>query len=88
MIELMLRVLLAIATGGGCDMGKPVDYYQWVDAHPDYTVPMTLETDVNGDWWLMSDEGEYLLFKFATDIEDTLDSGTSTVHGECASVIQ
>jgi glycosidase len=64
-------------------MGTSTDYYKWIDLHPDYTVPMTLETDLEGDYWLMEADGQYYLFKFATDIDDTLDSGTSAVHGEC-----
>lgn len=86
MIELLLRVLLAIATHGGCDMGKASDYYSWVDAHPDYKVPMTLSTQDAGDWWLMEADGEYLLFKFAEPLEETIPTGAS--HGECARIVE
>jgi hypothetical protein len=86
MIELMLRVIIAIMAGTGCDMGKPVDYYQWMDRHPDYKVPMTLSTQDAGDWWLMSDDGEYILFKFAEPLEISIPTGQS--HGECARIIE
>lgn len=81
MIELLIGLLLAISTHTACDMGKPANYYKWVDAHPDYTVPMTLHTDANEDYWLMSDGQEYYLFKFIQPIEDTIDTGAS--HGAC-----
>lgn len=81
MIELVIGILLAISTHTACDLGKPVDYYAWVDAHPDYSVPMTLSTPADGDYWLMSDGESYYLFKFAQPIEDTIATGAS--HGEC-----
>lgn len=81
MIELLIGVLLAISTHTACDLGTPTDYYQWIDAHPDYSVPMTLHTDSNEDYWLMSDGQEYYLFKFKEPIDDTIASGAS--HGEC-----
>ena len=81
MIELIIGILLAISTGTACDIGKPADYYSWIEAHPDYKVPMTLSTPDHGDYWLMSADGEYYLFKFKEPIEDTIASGAS--HGEC-----
>jgi len=85
MIELILRVVLAIATNSACDMGKPADYYGWVNAHPDYKVPMTLSTE-SGDWWLMVDDGENLLFHFAEPLEMTIPTGAS--HGDCARMVE
>lgn len=81
MLELVIGVLISISTHTACDMGKPVDYYAWVNAHPDYTVPMTLHTDNNEDYWLMSDGTDYYLFKFKQPINDTIATGAS--HGEC-----
>lgn len=86
MIELILRIVLAIATGSGCQIGKPADYYAWVDAHPDYKVQLTLSTQMEGDWWLMVAGDENLLFKFAEPLEDTIPTGAS--HGECARMVQ
>lgn len=79
MINLLIAILLAISTGTACDMGDPADYYAWVDANPDYNVPMTLNTD-EGDYWLMEADGTYYLFKFADD--DALD-GAENQHGAC-----
>ena len=79
MIEMLLGVLLAISTNTACDYGKPADY-AWVDAHPYYHV-MDLSTPEHGDIWLMSDEGEYYLFKFKQPIDETIGSGED--HGEC-----
>ena len=80
MIELLLGLLLAISTNTACDYGKPADWYAWVAAHEDYHA-MDLSSPEHGDIWLMSDEGEYYLFKFAEPIADTIASGAS--HGEC-----
>lgn len=81
MIELIIRIALAIATSSGCQMGKPVEYYGWVEAHPDYTVPMQLSVE-SGDWWLMCDGVEDCnLFHFAEPIETTIATGAS--HGDC-----
>lgn len=81
MIQLVIAVLLAISTHTACDMGKPIDYYVWVETHPDYHVPMTLSTPDAGDYWLMETGGNYYLFKFAQPIDSTIASGAS--HGEC-----
>ena len=88
MIELIIGILLAISTHTACDLGKPTDYYAWVDAHPDYSVAWTwtvasgLSTREDGDFWLMTDKGDgYYLFKFAKPIDDTIATGAS--HGEC-----
>jgi len=81
MIDLLIRILLAIATHTACDIGKPADYYAWVDAHPDYTIEATMSIPDDSDYWLMSDSHHYYLFKFAQPIDDTIASGAS--HGEC-----
>lgn len=81
MIELVIRVLLAISTHTACDIGQAADYDAWVYAHPDYSVPMTLSFPDDTDYWLMSDGEHYYLFKFAQPIEETISSGAS--HGEC-----
>lgn len=80
MIVLLFRLALAISTNTACDYGKPADYYQWVAAHPAYHA-MDLSSREHGDIWLMSDDGEHYLFKFAEPIADTIASGAS--HGEC-----
>lgn len=86
MIDLILRIVLAIATRTACDLGTPADYYAWVEEHPDYRVPLALETEDRGDYWLMEADGEYLLFKFAEPLAETMPSGAS--HGECARIVQ
>lgn len=81
MIELILRVVLAIATNSACQMGRAEDYYTWIDAHPDYSVPMTLSTE-KGDYWLMcAGDNDCNLFHFAKPIENTIATGAS--HGDC-----
>lgn len=86
MIGLLIRLYFAIAIHNACNIGKPTGYYDWVNAHPDYTVAWSLESKVWGDYWLMSAEGKYYLFKFAKPIEDTIASGAS--HGECFREVQ
>lgn len=81
MIELIIGILLAISTHTVCDMGKPVDYYKWLDAHPDSTIPMTLSVPGDTDYWLMSDGTDYYLFVFKQPIDDTIATGAS--HGAC-----
>jgi glycosidase len=81
MINIVIAILLAISTHTACDIGKPTDYYAWVDAHPDYSVPMQLSTPNDGDYWLMSADGEYYLFAFAESLDKTIPSGAS--HGAC-----
>ncbi len=55
MLEIVIGILLSISTHTACDLGKPADYYKWVDAHPDYTVPMQINVPDDTDYWLMSD---------------------------------
>lgn len=81
MIELLIGILLAINTHTACNMGKPADYYAWVNAHPDYKVPVQLSIPDDSDYWLMEADNEYYLFKFAEPIEDTIATGAS--HGAC-----
>jgi len=81
MIEIVLGVLLSISTHTACDLGKPVDYYAWVNAHPDYSAPMTISVPDDTDYWLMSDGVEYYLFKFKQPIAQTIGSGED--HGSC-----
>ncbi len=81
MLQIVISVLLAISSHTACDLGKPADYYAWVDAHPDYSVPMTLSVPDDTDYWLMKADNEYYLFKFSQPIAETIDSGAS--HGEC-----
>ena len=33
MIELLITLLLALQAGTACDLGTPVDWYAWADAH-------------------------------------------------------
>ena len=63
-----------------------MDYYAWVDAHADYRVAWSSEGTIFGDYWLMEDQGQYLMFKFKQPIDDTIASGAS--HGECARLVQ
>ena len=79
MIELILRVVLAIATNTACN-GQQVDYYAWVNDHPDYSVPLTLSVE-SGDYWLMCAGDDCNLFHFAEPIADTIATGAS--HGDC-----
>lgn len=79
MTELIIRVLLAIATNTACD-GHKVDYYAWIEAHPDYSVPMTLSVE-SGDYWLMCAGDDCNLFHFTEPIADTIATGAS--HGDC-----
>jgi len=78
---LILKVLIAIYNGQACQIGQEADFYSWVYAHPNYVVVKAFEMNVYGDYWLMSDDGEYYLFKFKEPIEQTIASGAS--HGEC-----
>lgn len=83
MIGLIIQVLLAIATSKTCSIGQPVDYYAWVNAHPNYHIAWSTEGHPWGDYWIMQgDDGENLLFKFKQPIADTIATGAS--HGECA----
>lgn len=81
MIGLLIRVLFAISIHNACNIGVPIDYYYWVNEHPDYAVAWSLESPVWGDYWIMTASDKFYLFKFKQSIVSTIDSGAS--HGEC-----
>lgn len=86
MIGLLIRLYFAIAVNNACTIGVATDYYAWVDAHPSYRVAWSLESPIFGDYWLMQDGGETMLFKFKEPINQTISTGAS--HGACFRKVQ
>lgn len=86
MIGLLIRVLIAISIHNACNIGVRTDYYAWVNAHPDYMVAWSFESPIWGDYWIMSADSKYYLFKFKQPIAETIGSGQD--HGECFNEVQ
>ena len=86
MIGLLIRLYFAIAIHNACNIGKPTDYYGWVNEHPNYRVAWSLESPVFGDYWIMTVGQGYYLFKFKKPIAETI--GTGEDHGECFREVQ
>lgn len=89
MINTIIAILIAMSTDSTCQLGTPVDWYEWADEEGDSAnLVMTLETDTAGDVWVYQEaDGDYLVFVFREDIDTVLASGRSDPHGKCAVVI-
>lgn len=89
MIELLISLLLALADGTACDMGQPVDWYDWARNHQQADVILTVQgvPDV-ADAWVYQDGDELLLFVFRERISDVVAAGRYDPHGACAVIVQ
>lgn len=90
MLEVVIAVLIALSTGTACELGTSVDWYKWVHEN-DNTAKriMGVYPKDNQDAWLFQEaNGDYLLFVFREKVDETLASGRSDPHGECARVIK
>lgn len=85
-INVIIAILIAMSTDSACQLGTPVDWYEWADVEGDTAeLVMTLETDKSGDVWVYQEaDGDYLVFVFREDIDSVLASGRSDPHGKCA----
>ncbi len=87
MIETVIAILLALAGGTACELGTPVDWYDWAYAHPDAGVALaTRDLPDVPDAWLYHDAAsdDWVLFVFRESISSTLAAGRSDPHGACA----
>lgn len=83
MINLLIMILMAMSTGKVCDLGKPTDYYAWVDAHPYRVVQQFNIPDYKPVWLMQDSDGNdpnYYLFEFKE--KDALNGGQNQ-HGDC-----
>lgn len=89
MIELLIAILLALSSGTACDLGQPVDWYDWARHHDDADVILTVQ-GVPGvaDAWVYQAGDEILLFVFRERISDVTAAGRYDPHGACARLIQ
>lgn len=82
MLELIIGLLFALQGGTICDAGTPVDWYDWVDSHPNAEIVAEVRVHEQWEFWLLDGDQNYdtglVLFVFDMD---------NYPHGECARLV-
>lgn len=90
MLQMLIAILLGLSTGTACDMGTPVNWYEWSKGDGQTSrLILRVEPDDAPDTWVFQEaDGDYLVFVFREKIDDVLAEGRSDPHGECSVLIE